>query len=70
MIAFPNTIPFEITRDEMWAINKVVEYLWDDESKDYRNYKENDHIFRSLKTADELRQRAAERFRLHDKQVR
>ena len=70
MIAFSNTIPFEITRDEMWAIDKVVEYLWDDESKDYRSNKEKDHIFLSLKTADELRQRAAERFRLHDKQVR
>ena len=69
MITFPNTIPFEITRDEMWAIDKIVEYLWDDENKDYRNNKENDHIFRSVKAADELRRRAAERFKLHDQQV-
>ncbi len=68
-LTFPNTIPFEITRDELWALDKVVEYLWDDESKHYECNKENDHIFRSVKMADELRRRAAERFRLHDKHV-
>ena len=74
MITFPNTIPFEITRDEHWAVRKVVDYLWADEAKDFKCNKadgyEHEHIFQSLKKASELATRAAERFELHDKQVR
>ncbi len=70
MITFSNTVPFEITRDELRALTIVVAYLWEDENKDYECNKEHDHIFLSVKTADGLTRRAAERFELHDRQVR
>ena len=58
-------ISIEITRDELRAIDKVVEYLWDDERKDtqyYRGALADDHIFVSVKMLDELKRRVAYTF--------
>ena len=58
-------ISIEITRDELRAIDKVVEYLWDDEGKDAQHYRgalADDHIFVSVKMLDELKRRVAYTF--------
>ena len=70
MVTFSNTVPFEITREELRALTIVVGYLWEDENTNYECNKEHDHIFLSVKTANELTRRAADRFELHDRQVR
>ncbi len=67
---FTNTIPFEITREELWAVNKVFKYLWDGERKDFEDNKDTDHIFLSVEKVGDLARRATERFELHDRSVR
>ena len=60
-------IPIEITREELRAISKVVEYLWHDECKDARCYEGAEaasHIFVSVKMLDELKRRVAHTFGL------
>ena len=53
-------INIEITRDELQALNKVIRYLWDDESKDYRTDPRPNHIFQSVETMRNLVGRAGD----------
>ncbi len=60
-------IPIEITRDELRAISKVVEYLYRDESRDAWSYKGEEranHIFASVLKLDDLKRRVAHAFGL------
>lgn len=37
-----------MTDQELDALSAVVNYLWDDELKNFRNREDEDHIFRSV----------------------
>ena len=69
-----NTVPFEITKDEVFAIREVRDYLWADQKKDFECRKaegcEKGHIFESLKAIDGLVHRAVYRFELYDRSYR
>ena len=53
-------VPIEITKEELKAISKVIEYLWNDERRDYECHgkeETNGHIFEAVATLDNLKQR-------------
>ena len=50
----------EITRDELQAMQNVVEYLHYDECKDYQNDPRPNHIFQSVETMRNLVGRAGD----------
>ncbi len=58
-------IPVEISKEELRAISKIVEYLWHDECKDARCYEGAEaagHIFASVRMLDDLKRRVAHTF--------
>ena len=65
------TVPVTSRAVDWSAIEPLIAgYLWADEKKHYECEPVDDHIFLSAKVADELTRRAADRFELHDRQIR
>ena len=48
----------EITRDDLRAMNEIVQYLWDDERKDYRTEPRPAHVFLSVQALRNVIDRA------------